>query len=450
MSVAGGPRAYAHGPVRLLLTTLGSHGDVHPFLALARALQARGHQTTLLTLPYFRELTLGAGVAFEPLGAEGDIADIARLPGAMSSVGGTIKLLNRVVKPATAKGLERFEQVLAQLKPDGVVAHPLCLGASIACERTATPLAMVALAPLQWWNEDDLPVFSPWDRARPSRWSVRAQLWLGKQTSGLLLDGELNRLRQARGLKPQRHHFYRLCRGGVINLGLWSPHFRPALASDPPHARVCGFAWFDRVRAAHEDPEARAREEFLRAGDMPIVFTLGTASVHVAGNFYTAAARACAALGKRALLLVGRPEYAPPGVASSDRVGIFTYAPFSEVFPRCAAIVHHGGIGTTAQALRSGRPQLVTPMSHDQFDNAVRVQRLEAGLRLRHGAITPLRLEHLLRRLLEEPRFALAAGTLGPQIAHEDGAAVAADALERALTGQDARAARPAAPAAHP
>ena len=174
------------------------------------------------------------------------------------------------------------------------------------------------------------------------------------------------------------------------------------MPGDPAHGVICGFPWHDRS-AGQETPVAPLNE-FLDAGPPPIVFSLGTAAVHTAGRFYSDAAEACGMLGRRGLLLVGRPEYAPPRLP--DGVRPFTYAPFSQVLPRAAAVVHHGGIGTTAQALRSGHPTVVCPLSHDQFDNAARVSRLGVSATVKHSAVSARRLALELSKVLDDPATA--------------------------------------------
>jgi UDP:flavonoid glycosyltransferase YjiC (YdhE family) len=195
---------------------------------------------------------------------------------------------------------------------------------------------------------------------------------------------------------------------------------------DPSAGRIVGFPWFDRVR--EEEDDLAELEDFFQSGEPPIVFTLGTAGVHVAGNFYEVATRVCHKLKQRGILLVNQRDYAPKAI--SPLVKSFTYAPYSQVFPRCKVVVTSGGIGSTAQALRSGRPALIVPFGHDQFDNAARVVRLGAGTRLRHSQADDARLERRLQQLIEDPSCAVAASKLGPLIAQSNGASGAADAIE--------------------
>ena len=171
---------------------------------------------------------------------------------------------------------------------------------------------------------------------------------------------------------------------------------------------------------------------FLEAGPPPVVFTLGSSAVFDPGRFYEQGAAAASWLGKRAVLLTGRdpnnqPRKLPPGVAAFD------YAPYSKLFPRSCVVVHQGGIGTTAQAMRAGVPMLVMPYSHDQPDNADRVVRLGIGRSIPRGKFRGGRVVKELRILINEPSYSAKAAAVGKIIEKEDGAKCACDALEQLL-----------------
>jgi UDP:flavonoid glycosyltransferase YjiC (YdhE family) len=148
----------------------------------------------------------------------------------------------------------------------------------------------------------------------------------------------------------------------------------------------------------------------------------------VAGPFYEASAGACRILGRRGLLLTGRPEYAPRELPPG--VGAFTYAPYTAVLPRGCATVHHGGIGTTAQAMRAGRPTVIVPFAHDQFDNAARAWRLGVSETLARKRLSAVSMSAALRKILDDPAYAARAATLGQRIASDDGDEIAAARLE--------------------
>jgi UDP:flavonoid glycosyltransferase YjiC (YdhE family) len=431
------------------LCTVGSHGDVHPYLALARALVARGHRATLCTNPYFEPLAREFGVDFVPLGERVELADAARTPGAMSPFFGPVKLIRRLLLPHLDDATRQLTEHLRTLRPTCAVLHPIALGGPSACELAGVPWVGVALAPVSWWNPQDRAAMGPFDPAHPSLVRTRVVQSLARVALRVLVDRPLNRTRLGLGLAPARDQFITLNSGGVINLGLWSAAFRPTTPGDPPQGRIVGFPWFDTLRKPDtlREPDALREpdtlppsldpvlERFLAEGDGPLVFTMGTAAVHVAGRFFHAAADAARALNRRAILLCGKAEYAPRDLAPS--VLAVAYAPFSSVFPRASAIIHHCGIGTTAQALRAGRPQLACPMAHDQFDNAARLSRLGVARVLHHRRATAACLARELAHLLDDPDrapgYARAASESAARIAGDDGALGAVLALERAF-----------------
>jgi UDP:flavonoid glycosyltransferase YjiC (YdhE family) len=200
----------------------------------------------------------------------------------------------------------------------------------------------------------------------------------------------------------------------------------------PPQTVITGFPFFDDGAMPVE------LVRFLDAGPAPIVFTLGSSAVGAAGNFYLDSLKAVAKLNARAVFLTGPHPQRLPRVLP-DAVMAVSYAPHAALFGRAAALVHQGGVGTTAQAMRAGRPTLIVPFAHDQFDNAERVRRLGAAEVLPHSRYTARRAEARLRRLLTIPCYAHQASRIGEQLRAEDGAATAADAIEDTRFGDPVR-----------
>jgi UDP:flavonoid glycosyltransferase YjiC (YdhE family) len=202
----------------------------------------------------------------------------------------------------------------------------------------------------------------------------------------------------------------------------------------PASAVATGFLCFDDDGPDGLPPELA---RFLEAGPPPVVFTLGSSAVHDPGRFYEHGAEAARRLGLRSVLLVGREPRWKPSALPQD-CAVFDYAPYSQLFPRCAAIVHQGGVGTTAQCLRAGKPMLVMPFSHDQPDNAARVTRLGLARTLPRSA-SVRRMTRDLHSLLSDPGFAARAASIGEKVRAEDGAATAVAAIERAAANVPCR-----------
>jgi UDP:flavonoid glycosyltransferase YjiC (YdhE family) len=187
------------------------------------------------------------------------------------------------------------------------------------------------------------------------------------------LAPKVNAFRAELGLPPISRLFKSWIHSPELVIGLFPEWYAPPPPDWPPQVRLPGFPLYDAGKA-REAPAGL--EEYLGSGEPPIVFTAGTAMAQGA-EFFRVSAEVCRAGGWRGILLTQFPEQLPKPLP--DGVTHFGYAPFSAVLPRAGALVHHGGIGTTAQALAAGIPQLVAPFAHDQPDNAVRVRRLRVG-----------------------------------------------------------------------
>jgi len=405
---------------------MGSHGDIHPFIALAQGVAVSGGQAAIITNPHFgpllREQNVHLYAAGEALSIRAVVQDFKH---SMDPMRGPMVVLKQLVLPLLPIYHRVLRDAIREFKPHIVVSHPLCIGNSWVCEQAGVPHAVAGLSPCLWMNPNDMIAMTPFRSYRPSRFAVRLDILLGRLVMGLILDGPLNRIRRDMGLPKMRAIFHHEATGGVVSLGLWSPHFRGDLPADPSTGRICGFPWFDRD--ASQEGDLAALWKFVEDGPPPIVLTLGTAVVHAQPKFYEIAARACAMLNRRGVLLVGSRDYTPRDIP--ENVRCFPYAPFSRLFPMAAAVVHHGGIGTTGQAMRAGVPSVVVPAAHDQFDNAARVKRLGVSETLHLNRATPESLAEALRLVIDEPGYRARAAAIGVKVTAEDGVGEAVKAL---------------------
>jgi rhamnosyltransferase subunit B len=191
----------------------------------------------------------------------------------------------------------------------------------------------------------------------------------------LLVARPLNKTRAALGLPPVRRLF-RWWLSPELVIGLFPECYATRQPDWPAQLRLAGFGRYDGDRG---DDLADDVWTFCRSGSAPVAFTLGTGMAHAAG-FFRAAVDACELLGTRGVLLTKYPHLLPAQLPTGVRH--CSFAPFRQLLPLCGAIVHHGGIGTTAAALCVGIPQLILPMAWDQPDNAERVRRLGVGAKL--------------------------------------------------------------------
>jgi UDP:flavonoid glycosyltransferase YjiC (YdhE family) len=239
----------------------------------------------------------------------------------------------------------------------------------------------------------------------------------------------VQRFRESLGLPRSANPILEGQHSPHLVLGMFSRVLAEPQPDWPKQVVVTGPVLFNG--AASPEPSAEL-ERFLAAGPPPIVFTLGTSAVEAAGSFYEVSARAARRLGQRAVLLIGRHAHNRPQALGNDVLAL-EYAPHATLFPRAAAIVHQGGIGTTHQALASGKPTLVVPHAHDQPDNAMRVARLGVSRTVFPGKYTEAAVAGELRALLSDPACAMRAAEVGAQVRQEAGAITACEAIEALL-----------------
>jgi rhamnosyltransferase subunit B len=421
---------YSDYVARILFSTFGSYGDVHPYMALGLALQQRGHEVTIATSPFYKAKVESEKLKFHAVRPDVDLENRELLQLVFDPVRGS----EYVVRYLAENVEQSYNDLLpAAQETDLIVTHPVTFASVLAAQKLNLRWASSVLAPISFLSAYDPPAPSPFPwlpKLRIFGPGVMRHIWeVGKRES-LRWIGPLFKLRQQLELGPTEHPIFEGSHSPSLVLALFSATFAPPQPDWPRGTVVTGFPFYDRH---HESAGlSEGLQEFLAKGSPPVVFTLGSSAVGAAGDFYLTSLEAAWRLGTRALLLTGpHPQGLP--AALPEGVHAVAYAPHSEVFPRAAAIVHQGGIGTTAQALRSGRPQLVVPFSHDQFDNAMRVRRLGCGEQAPQRSYSVGRAEAVLRKLTGRGSYSGAAARVSERIRSEDGCATAADALERLL-----------------
>ena len=420
---------------RVLLATFGSLGDLHPYIALARGLQERGHQAVIATSTIYREKIEGEGIGFHSLrpdlpANEDTRSLVARI---MDPKCGTEVIFREVLGPNFAAQYADLTE--AAKGADLLVAHILTPGVRMVAELTHRPWVATFLQPMVFASAFDPPIppqfpqFAPLYRLGP--WFNRKVLKLGKQSVRPFVQ-PIHDLRAALGLPDAGHAMFEGGHSPYLNLALFSKELGAPQPDWPERTVVTGFPFYDRYEAGASMPADLDR--FLQEGQAPVVFTLGSSAVMLGTNFYRESIDAARRLGRRAVLLIGREEWnalpqpLPEGIFACD------YAPHGELFPRAAAIVHQGGVGTTGQAMRSGKPMLVVPFAHDQPDNAHRVSRSGIGRTLTVARYAGPRAAAQLRILLEDSRYAKRAAEVGARVRAEEGVVTACDALEELLS----------------
>ena len=360
-------------PLRVLLPTIGSSGDVHPVLGLGCALKARGHDVIVVTNGIFSGQVRENGLGFIELGTAEEAERIMRDPDLWHPRRGFASIVRGAILP----NIRRLHGIIADHRGSSTVvaATTLCLGARVAQESLGVPTATLHLQPSVIRSLVDGGRLGYFDLGPGMPRAVkRALFWLMDNVYVEPLIGPpLNAFRASLGLSPARGIFSTYIHSPRLVLGLFPEWFARPQPDWPANTHLAGFVLHDEAGR----PVTAEAEDFLGSGPPPLLVTAGSAATD-RGEFFRHTVAACAGLGVRAMLVTNHPAQLPRNLPRG--IGAFPYLPFSRVLPRCAGIVYHGGIGTLAQATRAGVPQLVVPNAHDQPDNGQRIERLGLGI----------------------------------------------------------------------
>jgi UDP:flavonoid glycosyltransferase YjiC (YdhE family) len=417
--------------MRIVLTTFGTLGDVHPLIAVAIEMRRRGHTPVLAVPEIFRAKIEPLGLEFAKVGPTLNPDDPQQVADLMDIHKGTERTLREVLFPAIRQS---YDELLAAVQTGGgadlMLAGELTYQAPVVAEVTGVRWASYVLAPLSFFSAYDAPVLPPYPRLARLQSAVPASghavtrfaRWITRNWAE-----PVYRLRAELGLDRGTNVIFDAKHAPSQVLAMFSPLLGERQPDWPPNTEITGFVFYDGDAGKQELPEEV--ERFLLGGEAPVIFTLGSAAVMDAGDFYEVSAQAARMAGVRAVLLVGTDARNVPRT-QSEKICVARYAPYSKLFPRASLIVHQGGVGTTAQAMQAGQPMLVMPYSHDQPDNARRMRRLGVAGVIRRQDYTAERAARRIRRILGHPRFAERAAEVGEEMRREKGLERACDALE--------------------
>ncbi len=358
-------------PLQVLLPTMGSAGDVHPFIALGAALKTRGHRAIILTNPIFQGLIEAQGLGFLPVGSAAEASAAIANPQLWHLRKG-FGVIAQVIVPAMA---EIYRLIEKHADEATVVAFSsLAFGARVAQEKLGVPSASVHLQP------SVIRTYADQGMMGNVRLSASRPLWfkrgLFRLVDALILDRRLkeplNQLRRRLSLPPVDRIMHRWMHSPELLIAFFPAWFAAPQADWPANTHTVGFPLWD----AGDTALSSVAEEFLAAGAPPVIFTPGSAGSTMQ-RFFLESVRAVGSLGLRAMLVTNFPEQVPQHLPRD--VKVFGYLPFSQVLSRAALLVYHGGVGTLAQGIKAGLPHLVVPHGYDQFDSGWRVEQLGLG-----------------------------------------------------------------------
>ena len=353
--------------MKILLVPLGSAGDVHPYIGVGLALRARGHDVAIVTSPTFAPLIERVGLRLIPLGTVDQFDAITRHPDLWNQHKGLGVIAEGIKR--SSRELYRIIEKERRSADFILIGSGLAFAARVAHESLALRFVTMHLQPSCLVSVHDSPVLHPWLSGINSLplAAKRPLLALMDRAADTILGSAARELCTEHGLPPARHITSRWWHSPQRVIGLFPDWFAPPQPDWPNRVFLTGFPLYDETGAAEVPPDVA---RFLDTGTPPVVYTAGSANLQ-ATRFYAAAIEASQLLGQRAILLTRYKDQLPASLP--DGVRHFDYVPFSQVLHRSAAVVHHGGIGTAAQGLAAGRPQLIMPMTFDQPDNARRL-----------------------------------------------------------------------------
>ncbi len=419
----------------LVMATLGSLGDLYPYLAVAIELRKRGHEVTIATNEMYRAQIKAEGLCFHSL--RPDLAPLFRDPEVIRQgldvAAGTEYIVRQLLLPNLD---ESYEDLLkASQGKDLLVSHISAFALPLVAEKLRLPWISIALYPLAFSSSYDpcaLPTNTNLARTHQLRkWEFALLLGYTKRQTRVWMK-PVDELRSRLGLAPAAQHpLFEGKFSPYASLAWFSRLLTPPQPDWPPNTRITGFPFYDR-QETHHSLDSRL-SEFLEKGEPPVVFTLGTAVVLGAGDFFEQSVSAVRRMGCRAVLLGGAQSPSRVGIRLPETIFETDYAPLSALLPRAIAAVHHGGIGTTAQALRAGCPSLIVPFVYDQPDNARRAAKLGVARVLDRELYTAKRAQAELMRLLSDGSSSARAVEIGQEVRKEDGVAAACDGLEEIM-----------------
>jgi UDP:flavonoid glycosyltransferase YjiC (YdhE family) len=417
--------------MRVLIAASGSYGDIFPFLALGRDLKRRGHDVRFFSSSYFISLAERSGLPATGIGPPEAYEAAIRDPDAFHPKKG-MRLLARANLEYVPETYRRMEEQILPGDTIGI-ASTLAFGARLLQESSAVPTAAVHLAPSVFRSAAAPARFGPTGVLEKLPAFVNRALFYGVDRFMVdpLFCPELNRFRATLGLPPVKRLFGDWMNQANVVIGMFPSWFAEKAPDWRGNIHLTGFPLEDGSKSG----EAMSREaaDCLEGAKLPIVFTAGSAAT-TEKKFFEESAEACRIAGIDGIFLTRYPEQVPRDLPAS--VHRFDYLPFSLVLPRIRALVHHGGIGTSSQALAAGVPQLVRPLAYDQFDNAHRLEILGVA-RVLHGSDyrAPLVARALLE-LTQSEAIRAATASLRGRISGYDAVAATSEIILRGLTGR--------------
>ncbi|MGA7858540.1 MAG: glycosyltransferase [Terracidiphilus sp.] len=419
------------GILRIVLSNIGTFGDINPLIALALELKRRGHVPVMALPAVYQPKIVPLGLEFHAVRPDIDPTNSILVEMVYDVKHGTEHGLRDFLFPSLRHTYDDLlEAATKPVRADLLLLGELNYAGPLVAEVTGIPWASYVLAPLSFFSAFDPPVLPPFPKLAKAdkvkgfgRLIKRVARFASRKWPQPIYD-----LRHELGLQKGANPLFDAKHSPQLVLAMFSSVLGTAQKDWPANTLITGFCFYDSDAGNAALPAHL--EKFVAAGSPPVVFTLGSAAVLAAGDFYEVSAKAAQRLGIRAVLLIGTDPRNRLKEKLPDSICVAEYAPYSALFSRAALVVHQGGVGTTAQCLRAGKPMLIMPYSHDQPDNARRMRRLKVAQVIQKSSYKAARVAKKLTAMLNHPSFAERAKSVAEQLSHEDGVKTACDALE--------------------
>ena len=394
--------------VNILIVAVGSYGDVLPLVGMGRELHSRGHAVTFFTNGHFANLVHQAGLNFIPMGSAEEYEEIANHPDLWHPHKGWRVIMKRMMSGTFLE--EAYQLLCSHLVPGKTMLISTTLGfvARLVQETHQIPLVTVHLSPGVFHSAYQAPRMSglPLPNWLPVRFKQGVWTLLDHLLIDPLLKPRLNRFRRELRLPAVSRIFHHWLHSPDLVLGLFPKWFAAPQPDWPPSTVLTDFPLYDD---AGDSDLPTTIQSFIATHPQPLVFTPGSANKH-ARSFFVEAAKACQEMHRSAIFLTHYPEQLPQPLP--PHIIHVSYVPLSQLLPHCAALIHHGGIGTCSQALRAGVPQLIQPYAFDQFDNGARIEKLSVGRTISQQSFRALKISTCLQDLLTSPEVTTACHTI--------------------------------------
>ncbi|MCF6324412.1 MAG: glycosyltransferase [Gammaproteobacteria bacterium] len=421
----------------ILITCFGSYGDLHPYIALAKNLQDRGHEVSIGSSIIFRVQIESEKIQFIHLRSSLDQYETQTairnfMKRIFDPVRGGELMINEMMENIEDTYLDTLK---ATEKNDIVISNPLSYVTPIVCRDKNIPWLSTILAPMFFLSVYDPPIMSPapWlqkiHRLSPFTYRLLFSVLKGVTKKW---TKPLNKLCSHYQIPPPNGNpLFEGQYSPYGTLAMFSKYFAEPQVDWPINTTLTGFPLFSVEMSTNEKLDNL--QAFISAGEAPIVFVLGSSAVNIADDFYSISADISRKLNKRAVLVYGEHDDSIEHISPGNDLFFINYVSYEKIFPQASLIVHQGGIGTLAHSMAAQHPLLIVPFGFDQFDNGQRIEKLGIGKYLPRKKYTVKEATPVIKELLVNKKYKIQAQIIGKKINLEQGVDCACDTIELLL-----------------